>query len=147
MFSLADYQVMACVQDTALCTCSILLRGTNPSVIPLTCSGSQGLPDLVCHSSQSFGMPWDALSSRPHMDLLNERTNAIAQLFPGSQSFQTSNSAVALLSFLSEFLECLDFFSWPCLCLLALTGFPVREFGLLSLAVPLRPHCCVYSRH
>lgn len=148
MFSLAYYQeVMACVQDTALCTCSIHLQGKNPSVMPLTCSGSRGLPDLMCRSSQSSGMLWDARSSRPHMYLLNESTNAIALLFPESQCVQTSNSAVALLSFLSLWVSWVSgFFSLPCLCLLALTGFPVREFGLLSLVVPLWPHRSAYRR-
>lgn len=140
MFSLAYYQeIMACVWDTALCTCSIHLQGTNPSVIPLTCSDSQALPDLVCRSSQSPGML--PLAGPTCICWMKGQRLSLCRSH-WSQSFQTSNSvvrglAVALLSFLSMSFLSVWISSLPCLYLLALTGFPVREFGLLSLVVPL----------
>lgn len=72
---------------------------------------SQALPDLVCCSSQSPGMLWDAPSSRPHMYLLNERTKAFAVPFPLEPVLPDLylSSGTVVIS-LYEFLECLDFF-------------------------------------
>lgn len=98
-------EVVACVQDTALCTFLLFLQGQKLLGFPVnrwTYSGPEAFCDLTL-SPASLGpqgrssAPWLA---RPNTGLLNESTNSVALLFVQDWPFLTPTLALARSTFL-----------------------------------------------